>query len=105
MYGMAGVMVMGLMGLEKAQSLALPSIPEATDAIVEMFSGAGIARPSKVQLGTCIPAMDAKYPGQAACTVAVALGAAITETQVDFYKKARSGPVHPKTSCPFRTLS
>ena len=98
MYGMAGVMVMRLMGIAKAQSLALPGIPEATDAIVEMFSGAGIPRPSKVQLGTCIPAVDAKYLGQAACTVAVTLGAAATQTQVDFYKKGKKWEAQPSSS-------
>lgn len=88
----------GFMGQAHAQKLVLPSVPEATNAIVEMFSGADIPRPSKVKLGTCIPAEEATQAGQVACTVAVTLGAATTETQTDFYKKGKKWVAQPSSS-------
>lgn len=81
-----------------AQNLLLPSVNEATDALVDMFAGTGLSRPSKVRLGTCITALEASYPGQVACTVSVTLGAATTETQADFYKQGKKWKAQPSSS-------
>lgn len=82
----------------QSQSLQLPSIPEATDAIVGMLSGTGMPKPSRVKLGTCIAAVEASHPGQVACTVAVTLGAATNENQLDFYKVGKTWKVQPSVS-------
>ena len=96
--GVAAAALLGTMVAAQAQSLELPSIPEATDAIVEMLSDTGMSRPSKVKLGTCIAAVEATHPGQVACTVAVTLGAATSENQMDFYKQGKAWKVQPSVS-------
>ncbi|WP_255576200.1 hypothetical protein [Comamonas sp. Y33R10-2] len=83
---------------DSGQSLVLPSIPEATDALVAMFAGSGLPRPSKLKLGTCIAAVEATYPGQVACTMAVTLRAATTESQIDFYKQGKKWVGQPSVS-------
>ncbi|HEY9275012.1 hypothetical protein [Achromobacter sp.] len=92
------IALLGAGGMVRAQDLILPSIPEATDAIVDMLADTGMPRPSKVKLGTCIPAVDATYPGQVACTVAVTLGAAVSENQMDFYKQDGKWKAQPSVS-------
>ena len=92
------VALMSVSAWAQAQNLALPSIPEATDAIVDMFSGSGLSRPSKVKLGTCVAAEEATYPGQVACTVAVTMGAAVNENQLDFYKQGKKWKAQPSSS-------
>ncbi|MBB1625013.1 hypothetical protein [Achromobacter sp. UMC71] len=82
----------------QAQSLVLPTIPEATDAIVDMLEGTGLSRPSKVKLGTCVAAEAATYPGQVACTVAVTMGAAVNENPMDFYKQGKTWKAQPSAS-------
>lgn len=42
--------------------------------------------------------MDATYPGQVACTVAVTLGAAVSENQMDFYKQDGKWKAQPSVS-------
>lgn len=91
-------LLLGCTPMAQAQSLVLPSTAEATAAIVEMFSGSDIPRPSKVQLGTCIAAVEASHPGQLACTVAVTLGAATNETQIDFFKQGKRWQAQPSVS-------
>lgn len=44
------VALLGMGGMARAQDLVLPSIPEATDAIVDMLADTGMPRPSKVKL-------------------------------------------------------
>lgn len=63
----------------------LPNATEAGRAIAEMFGDPALMRDVAVVLGTCIPAVDAEYPGQTACTVKVQSGAGSSETQADFY--------------------
>ncbi|MBR8655199.1 hypothetical protein KDH83_17995 [Achromobacter sp. Marseille-Q0513] len=94
------VALSGVAGLAQAQTqaLVLPTAPEATDAIAEMFSGSGIPKPSEVKLGTCIAALEASHAGQVACTVSVTLGAAINETQLDFYKQGKKWKTQPSAS-------
>ena len=82
----------------RAQDLVLPTIPEATDAIVDMLAGSGMPRPSKVKLGTCIKAEEASHLGQVACTVAVTMGSAISENQMDFYKQGKTWKAQPSVS-------
>ncbi|MFA1686052.1 hypothetical protein [Achromobacter dolens] len=82
----------------QAQNLALPTIPEATDAIVDMLAGTGLSRPSEVKLGTCVAAEQASHPGQVACTVAVTMGAAVNENQMDFYRQGKTWKAQPSMS-------
>ena len=81
--------------MAQAQNLVLPTESEASDAIVALM---GIPKPSKLKLGTCIAAVDATYPGQVACTVSVTLGAATTETQMDFFHKGKKWEGQPSVS-------
>lgn len=80
------------------QRLLLPSIPEATNAIVDMFTGTGLPRPSQLKLGSCVPAVEASHAGQVACTVSVTIGAGTTETQADFYKQGKVWKAQPSSS-------
>ncbi|MFY2569944.1 hypothetical protein [Achromobacter ruhlandii] len=82
----------------QAQDLVLPTIPEATDAIVDMLAGTGLSRPSEVKLGTCVAAEQASHPGQVACTVAVTMGAAVNENQMDFYRQGKTWKAQPSMS-------
>ena len=95
---MVTVALLGSVAVAQAQSLVLPTIAEATDAIVDMLSDTDMSRPSKVKLGTCIAALEATHPGQVACTVAVTLGAATSENQMDFYKQGKVWKVQPSVS-------
>lgn len=81
-----------------ALSLALPTVSEATEAIVDMLAGTGLSRPYEVKLGTCVVAEDATHPGQVACTVAVTMGAAVNENQMDFYKEGNKWKAQPSMS-------
>lgn len=78
---------------------AIPNEQQATAAIVKLMSLGEIKAQVKVKLGTCILAVDAKHPGQIACTVAVSMGAGTSETQADFYRDgATSWVAQPSTS-------
>ena len=57
----------------------------AEDMPAELFKGA------TMKLGTCVPAVNAKHKGQIACTVAFIFGAGSSETQLDFYRDAKTG--------------
>ncbi len=57
------VALMSVSAWVQAQDLVLPTIPEATDAIVDMLAGTGLSRPSEVKLGTCVAAEQASHPG------------------------------------------
>ena len=98
--GVVAAMVLLLCRLAHArdESLILPSVPEATDAIVEMLAGTGLSRPSQLKLGTCVVAVNAQHPGQVACTVSVTMGAAVSENQMDFYKQGKKWKVQPSES-------
>ncbi|RBL87828.1 hypothetical protein DDE05_00105 [Streptomyces cavourensis] len=92
------VALMSVSAWAQAQSLVLPTIAEATDAIVDMLEGTGLSRPSKVKLGTCVAAEEATHPGQVACTVAVTMGAVVNENQMDFYKQGKKWKAQPSSS-------
>ncbi len=80
------------------EKLSLPSPKEATDAILELFGMADMKKQATVKLGTCIPAMDAQYAGQVACTIAVKIGASTSETQADFYRTKSKWHAQPSSS-------
>lgn len=92
------IALMSVSAWVQAQSLTLPTVAEATDAIVDMLSGTGMSRPSKVKLGTCVAAEEATQPGQVACTVAVTMGAAVNENQLDFYRQGKKWRAQPSSS-------
>lgn len=71
----------------QANSLVLPDTEEAQQAFLNMMGlPDSIAKEARVKLGTCISALEAEYPGQIACTVAVTIGAGTSEAQADFYQ-------------------
>ena len=78
--------------------LLLPSPNEATEAILELFGMADMKKQATVKLGTCVPAMDAQYAGQVACTVAVKIGAGTSESQADFYRTKSKWHAQPSSS-------
>ncbi|KGD92400.1 hypothetical protein JL37_17285 [Achromobacter sp. RTa] len=98
LFATSAITLMGLAGLAQAQSLVLPSAAEATAAVAEMLSDYDLGVAPKAKLGTCVAAVDAKHPGQVACTVAVTLGAAVNENQLDFYKQGRQWKAQPSVS-------
>ena len=51
-----------------------------------------------LKLGTCVPAVEAKHPGQVACTVALKIGAGSSETQADFYRRGNKWVAQPSSS-------
>jgi hypothetical protein len=53
---------------------------------------------AEAKLGTCIPAVQGKHPGQVACTVALKVGAGSSETQADFYRRGNKWVAQPSTS-------
>jgi len=56
------------------------------------------ASPGDVRLGTCVAAADASHSGQKACTLSMKLGAAVNETQADFYWDGCRWMAQPSTS-------
>lgn len=80
-----------------ATPLALPTPGEATQAFIEMMDFPELAT-ARLKLGTCIPAVQAEYPDQVACTAAVMLGAGTSETQVDFYHDGSKWVAQPSNS-------
>lgn len=80
-----------------ATPLALPTPKEATQAFIEMMDFPELAT-ARLKLGTCIPAVQAEYPDQVACTAAVTLGAGTSETQVDFYHDGSKWVAQPSNS-------
>lgn len=81
----------------QAGTPALPDVKEATQALLEMLDMKELQN-AEVKLGTCIPAVDAKHPGQVACTVVLKVGAGSSETQADFYRKGNKWVAQPSTS-------
>jgi len=75
----------------------LPDAKEATQALLEMIDMKELQN-AEAKLGTCIPAVDAKHPGQVACTVALKVGAGSSETQADFYRRGNKWVAQPSTS-------
>jgi hypothetical protein len=53
---------------------------------------------AELKLGTCIPAVDAKHPGQIACTVSLKIGAGSSETQADFFRRGTKWVAQPSSS-------
>jgi hypothetical protein len=76
---------------------ALPDTKEATQALLEMLDMKEYKN-AEAKLGTCIPAVGAKYPGQVACTVALKIGAGSSETQADFYRRGNRWVAQPSIS-------
>jgi hypothetical protein len=76
---------------------ALPNTQEATQALLEMLDMKEYKN-AEVKLGTCIPALEAKHPGQVACTVALKIGAGSSETQADFYRRGNRWVAQPSSS-------
>ena len=81
----------------QAGTPALPNTQEATQSLLEMLDMKEYKN-AEVKLGTCIPAVDAKYPGQVACTVALKIGAGSSETQADFYRRSGKWVAQPSSS-------
>jgi hypothetical protein len=81
----------------QAGTLALPNTQEATQALLEMLEMKEYKN-AEVKLGTCIPAVEAKHPGQVACTVALKIGAGSSETQADFYLRGKKWIAQPSSS-------
>ncbi len=81
----------------QAGTPALPNTQEATQALLEMLEMKEYKN-AEVKLGTCIPAVQARYPGQVACTVALKIGAGSSETQADFYRRSGKWVAQPTTS-------
>ena len=83
----------------QAEELPRPSPQKATQAILEMMQMTDeLAGQASVKLGTCIPALEAEYEGQIACTVAVMMGAGSSETQADFYRQGEKWVAQPSVS-------
>ncbi|MEO8023110.1 hypothetical protein [Polaromonas sp.] len=82
---------------ELANTPALPNTKEATQAFLETMEMQE-QREAELKLGTCIPAVQAKHPGQVACTVALKIGAGTSETQADFYRKGNKWVAQPSAS-------
>lgn len=81
----------------QAGTPALPNTQEATQSLLEMLDMKEYKN-AEVKLGTCIPAVDAKYPGQVACTVALKIGAGSSEIQADFYRRSGKWVAQPSSS-------
>ncbi len=81
-----------------AGKLALPSQQEAAQALIKILDMAAMRNSVTVKLGTCISAVDAEHAGQVACSVAVKIGAATSETQADFYRAGGSWVAQPSAS-------
>lgn len=76
----------------------LPDAAQAGAAIGEMFGDPALMRDATVVLGTCVPAAEAEFPGQTACTVKVQSGAGSSETQADFYWNGERWIAQPSQS-------
>lgn len=91
-------LALGILGnTANASSLVLPTPKEATQAFLEMMDVPELAT-AQLKLGTCIPAVQAEYPDQVACTAAVTVGAGTSETQVDFYRDEGKWVAQPSSS-------
>ena len=78
-------------------ALVLPGAQEATQAFLLMMDMQEYKN-AVLKLGTCIPAVEAKHPGQIACTVALKIGAGSSETQADFYQRGNKWVAQPSSS-------
>lgn len=85
-------------GTLHAQGLTRPSEQEATRAVVDMMQMPELIGQAQVKLGTCVPAVKAEHQGQIACTLAVKMGAATSETQADFYRDHGQWVAQPSVS-------
>lgn len=80
-----------------ATALVLPDAKEATQAFLLMMEMQEY-KTAELKLGTCIPAVDAKHPGQIACSVSLKIGAGSSETQADFYRRGNKWVAQPSSS-------
>jgi hypothetical protein len=80
-----------------AAALVLPDAKEATQAFLLMMEMQEYKN-AELKLGTCIPAVDAKHPGQIACTVSLKIGAGSSATQADFYRRGNKWVAQPSSS-------
>ena len=80
-----------------AAALVLPDTKEATQAFLVMMEMQEY-KDAVLKLGTCIPAVDAKHPGQVACAVSLKIGAGSSETQADFYRRGNKWVAQPSSS-------
>lgn len=80
-----------------ATALVLPDAKDATQAFLLMMDMQEYKN-AVLKLGTCIPAVEAKHPGQVACTVALKIGAGSSETQADFYRRGNKWVAQPSSS-------
>jgi hypothetical protein len=80
-----------------AAALVLPDAKEATQAFLVMMDMQEYKN-AELKLGTCIPAVDAKHPGQVACGVALKIGAGTSATQADFYRRGNKRVAQPSSS-------
>lgn len=78
-------------------ALVLPGPKEATQAFLVMMDMQEYKN-AELKLGTCIPAVDAKHPGQVACTVSLKIGAGSSSTQADFYRRGNKWVAQPSSS-------
>ncbi|WP_228199583.1 hypothetical protein [Acinetobacter sp. WCHAc010052] len=81
-----------------AESIRIPTVSEAKQATVDLLGKEIGAMISELKLGTCISAVKPTHPGQIACTLTIRLGAAINETQSDFYQKKGKWVAMPSES-------
>lgn len=80
-----------------ATALVLPDIKEATQAFLVMMEMQEYKN-AELKLGTCVPAVDAKHPGQVACGVSLKIGAGTSATQADFYRRGNKWVAQPSSS-------
>ena len=80
-----------------ATAPVLPDAKEATQAFLLMMDMQEYKN-AVLKLGTCVPAVEAKHPGQVACTVALKIGAGSSETQADFYRRGNKWVAQPSSS-------
>jgi len=76
----------------------LPNPEEAKTAFTDMIGDPDLLSGSTIKLGTCVPAADAEYPGQTACTVAVLSPGGSSETQADFHWDGKRWIAQPSSS-------
>jgi len=82
-----------------ADTLELPNTKEATKAFLDVIKlPESIAKQAEIKLGTCIPAIDAKYSGQVACTILLKFPGGSSESQSDFYRIKEQWFAQPSSS-------
>lgn len=94
----AGQVAKSPSGQQASKVLVLPTAVEAKEAIITLMGLTEMRNAMEVKLGTCIQAVEAKHPGQAACTVLVKIGSGSSETQADFYRAGKIWIAQPSVS-------